>query len=82
MDPAPPPGGPLSWGERVRIKHMPTRCYLSVIQYDGGYKVRTSTLHVQYSKGGIVDFCTNHIFTPFGRGGGEEGGHKYNCMMP
>ena len=24
-------GEPLSWGERCRIKHLPTRCYLAVV---------------------------------------------------
>lgn len=26
-------GEPLTWGERCRIKHLPTRCYLAVV-YD------------------------------------------------
>ena len=32
-------GEPLSWGERCRIKHLPTRKYLAVIHSEGEYKV-------------------------------------------
>ena len=32
-------GEPLSWGERCRIKHLPTRKYLAVVQSGGEYKV-------------------------------------------
>ena len=32
-------GEPLSWGERCRIKHLPTRKYLAVIHPEGEYKV-------------------------------------------
>ena len=32
-------GEPLSWGERCRIKHLPTRRYLAVLYNDGQYKV-------------------------------------------
>lgn len=31
-------GEPLSWGERCRIRHMPTRCYLAVL--DGSNEVQ------------------------------------------
>lgn len=34
-------GEPLSWGERCRIRHMPTRRYLAVVdEGTGGYKVQ------------------------------------------
>ena len=32
-------GEPLSWGERCRIKHLPTRKYLAVVHSEGEYKV-------------------------------------------
>ena len=32
-------GEPLSWGERCRIKHLPTRKYLAVIHTEGEYQV-------------------------------------------
>ena len=32
-------GEPLLWGERCRIKHLPTRRYLAVIHDSGDYKV-------------------------------------------
>ena len=32
-------GEPLSWGERCRIKHLPTRKYLAVIHCEGKYQV-------------------------------------------
>ena len=32
-------GEPLSWGERCRIKHLPTRKYLAVIHSEGEYQV-------------------------------------------
>lgn len=33
-------GEPLSWGERCRIRHMPTRRYLAVVdEGTSGYKV-------------------------------------------
>ena len=32
-------GEPLSWGERCRIKHLPTRKYLAIVQSEGEYKV-------------------------------------------
>ena len=32
-------GEPLSWGERCRIKHLPTRKYLAIIYSAGEYKV-------------------------------------------
>ena len=35
-------GEPLSWGERCRIKHLPTRKYLAVVQSGGEYKVQHS----------------------------------------
>jgi len=34
-------GEPLSWGERCRIKHLPTRKYLAVVQSGGEYKVNS-----------------------------------------
>lgn len=32
-------GEPLSWGERCRIRHMPTRRYLAVVEEGDKYKV-------------------------------------------
>lgn len=32
-------GEPLSWGERCRIRHMPTRRYLAVVEEGNKYKV-------------------------------------------
>ncbi|XP_065909470.1 inositol 1,4,5-trisphosphate-gated calcium channel ITPR1-like [Dysidea avara] len=32
-------GQVLSWGERCRIKHLPTRRYLAIVKEDNGYKV-------------------------------------------
>ena len=41
-DSDPRSGEPLYWGERVRIKHLPTRLYLTVTQQsEQGYTVRS-----------------------------------------
>ena len=32
-------GEPLYWGERCRIKHLPTRLYLTVLQLQDGFSV-------------------------------------------
>ena len=42
-------GEPLSWGERCRIKHLPTRMYLTVsASLEGGYTVRAGINYWQY----------------------------------
>ena len=53
-------GEPLSWGERCRIKHMPTRCYLAVVTSNN-----SPHQDIQY-KVHVVSFCCMVIILFFG----------------
>ena len=53
-------GESLTWGEECRIKHMPTRCYLSVIDTGNGFKVKKN------SRGGGGWLVGRHPFLVYG----------------
>jgi hypothetical protein len=37
-------GDIISWGERIRLKHLPTKRYLAVIKDKEKWKVNTNTV--------------------------------------
>ena len=52
-------GEPLFWGERCRIKHLPTRRFLAVVydQLEGKYNVSDSSID--------NDYVTSDVLFPF-----------------